>query len=126
MDKKIIPCVTRTNRKKIFGMILGEESFSFHWISEFVQNKPTYSHPTFSPDLYEKAVSGLMKSNQMLHFAYADFEEERRKYDNAKKIYDRLLSQQNIDPSLVMNHIFINFLNIIFFFSDLHSINEIY
>uniref|UniRef100_A0A915NUS9 Suppressor of forked domain-containing protein n=1 Tax=Meloidogyne floridensis TaxID=298350 RepID=A0A915NUS9_9BILA len=50
--------------------------------------------------LYEKAVSGLMKSNQMLHFAYADFEEERRKYDNAKKIYDRLLSQQSVDPSL--------------------------
>ncbi|CAK5012823.1 unnamed protein product [Meloidogyne enterolobii] len=50
--------------------------------------------------LYEKAVSGLMKSNQMLHFAYADFEEERRKYDNAKKIYDRLLSQQSVEPSL--------------------------
>uniref|UniRef100_A0A1I8BZ39 Suf domain-containing protein n=1 Tax=Meloidogyne hapla TaxID=6305 RepID=A0A1I8BZ39_MELHA len=50
--------------------------------------------------LYEKAVSGLMKSNQMLHFAYADFEEERRKYENAKKIYDRLLSQQNVDPTL--------------------------
>jgi hypothetical protein len=65
-----------------------------------------------------------MKSNQMLHFAYADFEEERRKYENAKKIYDRLLSQQNVDPSLVIIIFFIYFFNVIFL--DLHSVNEIY
>jgi hypothetical protein len=44
-----------------------------------------------------------MVDNQMLHFAYADFEEERRKYDNAKKIYDRILSRENVDPTLVKN-----------------------
>jgi cleavage stimulation factor subunit 3 len=56
-------------------------------------------------DLYEKAISGLMKDNQMLHFAYADFEEGRRKYENAKKIYHRILSRENVDPSLVSQKI---------------------
>lgn len=46
-----------------------------------------------------------MKDNQMLHFAYADFEEERRRYENAKKIYDRLLSREDVDPTLVLSQI---------------------
>uniref|UniRef100_A0A914I989 Suppressor of forked domain-containing protein n=1 Tax=Globodera rostochiensis TaxID=31243 RepID=A0A914I989_GLORO len=50
--------------------------------------------------LYERAISGLMKDNQMLHFAYADFEEEKRRFENAKKIYDRLLACESVDPTL--------------------------
>ncbi|KAL3093072.1 hypothetical protein niasHT_022522 [Heterodera trifolii] len=50
--------------------------------------------------LYERAITGLMKENQMLHFAYADFEEENRRYENAKKIYDRLLACESVDPTL--------------------------
>jgi hypothetical protein len=46
-----------------------------------------------------------MHDNQMLHFAYADFEEGRRKYENAKKVYDQLLSREKVDPTLVSkNH----------------------
>jgi len=89
---------------------LGPEMVSF---SQLHINSTTHKIKKFFLDLYEKAVSGLMKSNQMLHFAYADFEEERRKYDNAKKIYDRLLSQQSVDPSLV-NIIFLIFQKISF------------
>lgn len=52
-------------------------------------------------EFYDRAVSGIMKDSQLLYFAYADFEEERRNYDNVKKIYDRLLSREIIDPTLV-------------------------
>jgi hypothetical protein len=51
--------------------------------------------------MYEKAISGLMKDSPILHFAYADFEEERRNFEKAKSIYNRLLEQQNINPTLV-------------------------
>ncbi|MCP9263716.1 Cleavage stimulation factor subunit 3 [Dirofilaria immitis] len=33
-------------------------------------------------------------------FAYADYEEERMKFDNVKKIYDRLLAIETADPTL--------------------------
>lgn len=48
-----------------------------------------------------------MKDSQLLYFAYSDFEEERRNYDNVKKIYDRLLSRDIIDPTLVIFFIYI-------------------
>lgn len=43
-----------------------------------------------------------MKDNPLIHFAYADFEEERRNYETVKKIYDRLLARENVDPTLVI------------------------
>lgn len=42
-----------------------------------------------------------MSDSQLLHFAYADFEEERRNYENAKKIYDKLIAREHVDPTLV-------------------------
>uniref|UniRef100_A0A183EBM5 Suf domain-containing protein n=1 Tax=Gongylonema pulchrum TaxID=637853 RepID=A0A183EBM5_9BILA len=50
--------------------------------------------------LFERAVGGLLKESQLLFFAYADYEEERMKYDNVKKIYDRLLAIETADPTL--------------------------
>uniref|UniRef100_A0A0K0DNE5 Suf domain-containing protein n=1 Tax=Angiostrongylus cantonensis TaxID=6313 RepID=A0A0K0DNE5_ANGCA len=50
--------------------------------------------------LFDRAISGLMKHSQLLYFAYADFEEERMKFDNVKKIYDNLLAIDHIDPTL--------------------------
>lgn len=41
-----------------------------------------------------------MKDSPLLYFAYADFEEERRKFDNVKKVYDRLLAREFVDPTL--------------------------
>ncbi|KAI1723093.1 suppressor of forked protein (Suf) domain-containing protein [Ditylenchus destructor] len=50
--------------------------------------------------LYERAISGLMKENQLLYFAYSDYEEERRNYENVKKIYNRILLIEHVDPTL--------------------------
>uniref|UniRef100_A0A1I7VCC6 Suf domain-containing protein n=1 Tax=Loa loa TaxID=7209 RepID=A0A1I7VCC6_LOALO len=50
--------------------------------------------------LFERAVGGLLKESQLLFFAYADYEEERMKFDNVKKIYDRLLAIETADPTL--------------------------
>ncbi|PAV61630.1 hypothetical protein WR25_00658 [Diploscapter pachys] len=50
--------------------------------------------------LYERAINGLMKESPLIYYAYADFEEQRRKYDNVKKIYDKLLEIESLDPTL--------------------------
>uniref|UniRef100_A0A8L7T3U5 Suppressor of forked protein, putative n=2 Tax=Onchocercidae TaxID=6296 RepID=A0A8L7T3U5_BRUMA len=50
--------------------------------------------------LFERAIGGLLKESQLLFFAYADYEEERMKFDNVKKIYDRLLAIETADPTL--------------------------
>ncbi|KAI6242732.1 hypothetical protein M3Y99_00179500 [Aphelenchoides fujianensis] len=50
--------------------------------------------------LYEKAIGGLMRDSQIIYFSYADFEEERRNFDKAKAIYNRLLERENVDPTL--------------------------
>jgi len=36
----------------------------------------------------------------LLHFAYADFEEQRRRLDKVKEIYDKFLEQKDADISL--------------------------
>uniref|UniRef100_A0A0R3S461 Suf domain-containing protein n=1 Tax=Elaeophora elaphi TaxID=1147741 RepID=A0A0R3S461_9BILA len=51
-------------------------------------------------ELFERAVGGLLRESQLLFFAYADYEEERMKFDNVKKIYDRLLAIEAADPTL--------------------------
>lgn len=41
--------------------------------------------------LYERAIQTYMRSNMLIHFAYADFEEQRLNIDKARAIYNRLL-----------------------------------
>ncbi|CAI5441860.1 unnamed protein product [Caenorhabditis angaria] len=50
--------------------------------------------------LFERAINGLMKESKLIYFAYADFEEDRMKFENVKSIYDRLLSIEHINPTL--------------------------
>lgn len=53
--------------------------------------------------LYERATQTYMRSNMLIHFAYADFEEYRLNIDKARAIYNRLLDpeESNLkDPTL--------------------------
>ncbi|KAL3882786.1 hypothetical protein ACJMK2_029149 [Sinanodonta woodiana] len=50
--------------------------------------------------LYERAITTVMKTNMLLYFAYADFEESRMKYDKVHSIYKRYIQIQEIDPTL--------------------------
>jgi len=53
--------------------------------------------------LYERATRTYMRSNMLIHFAYADFEEYRLNVDKARAIYNRLLdvNEANLkDPTL--------------------------
>lgn len=53
--------------------------------------------------LYERATQTYMRSNMLLHFAYADLEEQRLNVDKARAIYNRLLdiNEANLkDPTL--------------------------
>jgi cleavage stimulation factor subunit 3 len=53
--------------------------------------------------LYERATQTYMRSNMLIHFAYADFEEYRLNIDKARAIYNRLLdiNEANLkDPTL--------------------------
>lgn len=53
--------------------------------------------------LYERATRSYMRSNMLIHFAYADFEEYRLNIDKARAIYHRLLdvNEANLpDPTL--------------------------
>ncbi|CAH8634485.1 unnamed protein product [Schistosoma intercalatum] len=49
--------------------------------------------------MYERAIA-LLKTNMMLYFAYADYEEGRCKYAKVHSIYKKLVSLENIDPTL--------------------------
>jgi len=53
--------------------------------------------------LYEKATSNFLKNNLLLHFAYADFEESRKRYQKVHNIYEKLL-REDIDHTLVFCH----------------------
>ncbi|RXG61970.1 Cleavage stimulation factor subunit 3, partial [Armadillidium vulgare] len=50
--------------------------------------------------IYERAISGPLRKNQLLHFAYADFEESRLRYQEVHKIYQRYIEMEDIDPTL--------------------------
>ncbi|CAD6192040.1 unnamed protein product [Caenorhabditis auriculariae] len=54
--------------------------------------------------LFERAINGLMKESKLLYYAYADFEEQRMKFDNVKKIYDKIIAIDHIDPTLTYIH----------------------
>lgn len=73
--------------------------------------------------LFERGISGLMKESKLLYFAYADFEEESRKFEHVKKIYDKLLQIEHINPTLVFRPIFVFLL--IGYSLDLRSADEI-
>ncbi|EDO40717.1 predicted protein [Nematostella vectensis] len=51
-------------------------------------------------NLYEKAISGLMHNNLLVYFAYADFEEGRMRFQQAKEIYEKYIALENVDPTL--------------------------
>ena len=53
--------------------------------------------------LYERAIQTYMRSNMLIHFAYADLEEYRLHVDKARSIYNRLtdVNESNLkDPTL--------------------------
>ena len=80
------------------------------------------------PELYERAINGLMKESPLIYYAYADFEEQRRKYDSVKKIYDKLLEIESLDPTLVGILLIVleKFLKKKRYnFADLHPVDEI-
>lgn len=54
--------------------------------------------------VYDRAILTMMKTNQLIHFAYADFEESRNKKEKASEIYNRILDNKDndkFDPTLV-------------------------
>ncbi len=51
--------------------------------------------------LYERATSGMLSKSMLLHFAYADFEEQQSRFDRVHQIYQKYLSREDIDPTLV-------------------------
>ncbi|XP_023672532.1 cleavage stimulation factor subunit 3 isoform X1 [Paramormyrops kingsleyae] len=52
-------------------------------------------------NIYERAIGNLLKKNMLLYFSFADYEESRMKYEKVHSIYNRLLSIEDIDPTLV-------------------------
>ena len=58
--------------------------------------------------LYERATStssssggGALSHSAVLHFAYADFEEQHSRFDRVHQIYQKYLAIQDVDPTLV-------------------------
>ncbi|XP_066901018.1 protein suppressor of forked isoform X3 [Halyomorpha halys] len=51
-------------------------------------------------NMFERATSTVLRNNMLLHFAYADFEEGRLKYDKVHQIYQKFLELPDIDPTL--------------------------
>ena len=62
----------------------------------------------FSDDaaaVFERAINTLLRSNTLLHVAYADFEEARNRKQKATEIYEKLLTEPTLtDPTLVYVH----------------------
>jgi cleavage stimulation factor subunit 3 len=50
--------------------------------------------------LFKRGV-GLLPRDILLHFAYADYLEQHSRVDEAKQLYEALLAQPDIDPTLV-------------------------
>lgn len=51
-------------------------------------------------EIYERATTTFLKTNMLLHFAYADFEEGRMKYEKVHQIYNKFIDNLDIDPTL--------------------------
>jgi len=54
--------------------------------------------------LYEKAISNLHAKNLILYLAFADFEEQQMKTENAHELYKKFLAQDGVDPTLCYIH----------------------
>uniref|UniRef100_A0A5S6R1X7 Suf domain-containing protein n=1 Tax=Trichuris muris TaxID=70415 RepID=A0A5S6R1X7_TRIMR len=65
----------------------GDTKFSTHLVN-------------YTTALFERAIGFVWKNNVLLHFAYADYEEERMRFDKVHSIYNRLLENSSIDPTL--------------------------
>ena len=51
-------------------------------------------------ELYRRATNILMKQNPLIHFAYANFEEGRGKFEKVHQIYTKLTDIPSMDPTL--------------------------
>jgi cleavage stimulation factor subunit 3 len=52
-------------------------------------------------DVYDTVTSTFLPESLLLHFAFADFEEGQGCNDKAEEVYENLLKNEAIDPSLV-------------------------
>lgn len=52
-------------------------------------------------NIFERSVNGPLCRNALLHFAYADFEEGRLKYERVHQIYNKFIMIPDVDPTLV-------------------------
>jgi len=50
--------------------------------------------------LYERAISGVLRGCMLLYFSYADFEEQNMKFEKVHGIYGKLLDVTEMDPTL--------------------------
>jgi hypothetical protein len=78
--------------------------------------------------VYERAVSGILSKSMLLHFAYADFEEQLNKNEKVHQIYTKYLELEDIDPTLVSNPktLVMNSNNKTFFAVVLHPVHEVH
>ncbi|XP_014665029.1 PREDICTED: cleavage stimulation factor subunit 3-like [Priapulus caudatus] len=51
-------------------------------------------------NMYERAITTMLRRNQLLYFAYADFEESRMHFQKVHQIYQKILDISDADPSL--------------------------
>ena len=61
----------------------------------------TFTINVQASSMYSRATSGLLSKSMMLHFAYADFEEQLNKNEKVHEIYKQYLAIEGIDPTLV-------------------------
>ncbi|KAK6169592.1 hypothetical protein SNE40_020613 [Patella caerulea] len=54
--------------------------------------------------IYERAISTLMKTNMLIYFSYADFEEGRMKFEKVHSIYKKFIAFDDVDPTLAYIH----------------------
>ncbi len=50
--------------------------------------------------LFERCTTGVLTNCMLVHFAYADFEEQRRRFDKVKEIYEKCLELKQTDITL--------------------------
>lgn len=62
--------------------------------------------------LFERAIKGLMKHNLLIHFAYADFEENRKDRKKALEIYNNLIEASKDDEQIDLTLVYIQLMRI--------------
>ena len=84
--------------------MLTQAKFSSFYAFQDVNASKIFSEE--AQQIYERAISGPLRKNQLLYFAYADFEESRLHYQEVHKIYLRYIEMDDVDPTLVGDGIF--------------------